>query len=101
MGRAKATTFTGFCTHHDKIVFQPIEDVDYIPDNQQQSALFAFRAMAKERHAKLRAYNASTTLEQQFGSTRLMHAALRGQSQALQDIEAYIDIFRNSDQQTL
>ena len=28
-GRKEATVFTGFCGHHDKTLFQPIEDRDF------------------------------------------------------------------------
>ncbi len=60
VGRASATTFTGFCKKHDKEVFAPIEDSDYTDGDRRQEALFAFRALTKEWHAKLVAYNSVT-----------------------------------------
>lgn len=60
VGRGAATTFTGFCKKHDKEVFAPIEDKDYIVGNKEQEALFAFRALAREWHAKLVSYNSTT-----------------------------------------
>ncbi len=57
IGRSRATVFTGFCGYHDKTVFQSIEDNVYTPGDLEQNALFAYRAFAKEFHAKLSAYN--------------------------------------------
>lgn len=58
IGRKLATTFTGFCGFHDKILFQPIEDTDYI-GSEQQNFLFAYRVFSFEYHKKLEAQNAS------------------------------------------
>ena len=52
MGRKKATTFTGFCGDHDCKLFLPIESHDYYDGNEEQQFLFAYRALAKEYHAK-------------------------------------------------
>jgi hypothetical protein len=46
-GRGVATTFSGFCSNHDKI-FHPIDNKDYVVGNVEQEYLFAFRAAAKE-----------------------------------------------------
>ncbi|QKS72595.1 hypothetical protein FLK61_38940 [Paenalkalicoccus suaedae] len=51
-GRKIATTFSGFCGHHDTSLFNPIENSDYSLGNKEQEFLFAYRAMAKEYHAK-------------------------------------------------
>ncbi|MEG3437525.1 hypothetical protein V0288_10380 [Pannus brasiliensis CCIBt3594] len=53
-GRKKATTFTGFCQYHDNEIFKPVELYDYEPNNIEQEFLFAYRALAKEYHAKRR-----------------------------------------------
>jgi hypothetical protein len=50
-GRKAFSTFRGFCKKHDKELFQPIEDRDY-NGSDEQNFLFAFRAFAKEIHAK-------------------------------------------------
>jgi hypothetical protein len=52
IGRKKATTFTGFCGYHDNAIFVPIESTDYKERNHEQEFLFAYRALAKEYHAK-------------------------------------------------
>ncbi|WP_052350691.1 hypothetical protein [Paenibacillus gorillae] len=51
-GRKKATTFTGFCGYHDAKLFSPIENFDYQIGNKEQEIIFAYRALAKEFHAK-------------------------------------------------
>ena len=56
VGRNKATTFTGFCKHHDNQIFLPIDfkmtdDLDSI--SQEQMVLFHFRTLCKEYWAKL------------------------------------------------
>lgn len=50
-GRKSFSTFKGFCKKHDKELFQPIEDKEYT-ETDEQNFLFAFRAFAKEMHAK-------------------------------------------------
>lgn len=52
IGRKKATTFTGFCSKHDREIFIPIESFDYQERNKEQEFLFAYRALAKEYHSK-------------------------------------------------
>ncbi|MDP4086132.1 MAG: hypothetical protein Q8934_16140 [Bacillota bacterium] len=61
-GRKKATTFTGFCGHHDHSIFRPIEDYDYIPGNTEQEFLYTYRATAKEYHSKKSVTNMYRTL---------------------------------------
>lgn len=51
-GRGKASTFTGFCNYHDTEIFKPIELYNYEKGNREQEYLFAYRALAKEYHAK-------------------------------------------------
>jgi len=58
IGRKVATTFTGFCGFHDKILFQPIEDTDYV-GSEQQNFLFAYRVFSFEYHKKMEAQNIS------------------------------------------
>lgn len=50
-GRKSFSTFRGFCKKHDKELFQPIEDREYT-ETDEQNFLFAFRAFAREMHAK-------------------------------------------------
>lgn len=92
--RSKATTFTGFCEFHDNIVFEPIEKFKYSPDNSEQNALFAFRALAKEWHAKLGAKKVSEEFLTKNPNTQLMEAHLMGTELGLSDIQKHVDMFK-------
>ena len=52
-GRKKATTFFGFCGHHDTEIFKPIELKDYTVGDQEQNFLFAYRAIAQKYYKAL------------------------------------------------
>ena len=52
-GIKKFSTFSGFCGRHDKIIFQPIEDMAFTATAKQKD-IYAYRAAAKELHANLR-----------------------------------------------
>ena len=53
-GWRDASTFPGFCGHHDKSIFAPLEDQPFT-GSQEQCYLLAYRALAWEYYAKLRA----------------------------------------------
>ncbi len=92
VGRAKATTFTGFCSKHDGEIFLQIESQDYIPGNKQQEALFAFRAFAKEWHAKL---VSEKFIENQKFTNSELEAVLMGTKLALDDINQDLLVFKD------
>lgn len=51
VGQNQATTFTGFCSHHDSTIFKPIDfspQSGFTPKNKEQEVLFMFRALAME-----------------------------------------------------
>lgn len=56
-GRKIATTFTGFCSYHDKILFQEIEDHEFI-GSDKQVFLLTYRTMAWHYHKKQEQLNA-------------------------------------------
>ena len=56
-GRKIATTFTGFCKYHDKILFQEIEDYEFV-GTQKQVFLLTYRTMAWHYHKKQEQLNA-------------------------------------------
>lgn len=56
VGRGKASTFTGFCNHHDSKIFEPIENFYYKPNNKKQNFLFAYRAFALGYYERYSAY---------------------------------------------
>lgn len=51
-GIKKFSTFSGFCSWHDKVIFQPVEDVAFTA-TAKQKYIYAYRAAAKELHANL------------------------------------------------
>ncbi len=53
-GWKAASTFPGFCSHHDKKLFAPLEDKPFM-GSQQQCFLLSYRSNAWEYYAKLRA----------------------------------------------
>lgn len=56
VGKGVASTFKGFCEYHDNNIFLPIENKDYIMDNQEQNFLFAYRAFALSYYERHSAY---------------------------------------------
>ena len=54
IGIQKASTFTGFCAHHDKTLFQSIEDKDFVI-SEENCFLIAYRAISREIFVKERA----------------------------------------------
>lgn len=50
-GINKASTFTGFCAYHDKQMFSPLEDQEFI-GSKKQCFLLAYRALTREYFTK-------------------------------------------------
>lgn len=50
-GINKASTFTGFCSYHDKKIFSPLEDQPF-EASKEQCFLLAYRAQAREYFTK-------------------------------------------------
>lgn len=57
-GRGVATTFTGFCSYHDKTLFQDIEDKEFT-GSKKQLFLLTYRTMAWHYHKKQEQTNAT------------------------------------------
>lgn len=62
-GRGEATTFTGFCKHHDNILFEPIED-HMFDKSSKHIFLYTYRCFAKEYHGKKETALAAKNMEQ-------------------------------------
>jgi len=60
MGVAKASTFPGFCSHHDTELFRPVELADSTLD-QWNGFLLSFRAITYELATKIAALDAHIT----------------------------------------
>lgn len=59
IGKNKASTFFGFCSKHDKKLFQPIEDEDFDIDSDKHCFLHSYRAFAHSYNSQkqmLKAY---------------------------------------------
>lgn len=54
-GRGIATTFSGFCSYHDKVLFQEIEDKKFL-STEKQIFLFTYRTAAWHYHKKEEEY---------------------------------------------
>jgi hypothetical protein len=52
IGINQASTFTGFCSHHDNLLFSPIEDEDFTI-TESNCFLIAYRAIAREVFVKI------------------------------------------------
>lgn len=91
-GRKKATTFTGFCQYHDNTIFSFIENKDYQENNTEQEFLLAYRALAKEYHAKKTAKKISESAIKQSSKEsdiNLFKNYLLGANQALKELKTY------------
>lgn len=98
VGRRKATTFTGFCALHDKKIFQPIEDTEYI-GSAEQDFLFSYRILSFEYHTKLQALRG---LASTFGRERQLlnishnSAALKGHLLGTKCLFSHQSVFDNA-----
>lgn len=54
-GRKKASTFTGLCSKHDNMLFQPIDDNEFDLKNSEHLFLLAYRSVLKGLHAAMKA----------------------------------------------
>lgn len=70
IGRKSFSTFKGFCGKHDNELFKSIEIKEY-EGSKEQHFLFAFRALAKEYHAKKESINFYEKLLSLFKNTLL------------------------------
>jgi hypothetical protein len=71
VGRNFATTFEGFCSNHDAILFRPIETQIFDLANDEQLFLYAYRAIVRELHASMEA-----AIKLQFGYQGRVEAGL-------------------------
>jgi hypothetical protein len=98
-GINRATTFTGFCRHHDQELFEPIDDHDPAP-TLRNAGLFAFRTFAREFYAKKGTVEA---LEEQLAYDRtespgreIVEDVLSGIRRGFDDLKAQQTTFQNA-----
>lgn len=94
-GKNRATTFTGFCSYHDREVFKPIETIEY-SKTDQQNFLFAYRIFALEYYKKKVAFKSfQKTIRQKPSGMKndLFVKVYRNFQLAEKDMEAYKTFF--------
>lgn len=79
-GRKVATTFTGFCSYHDKTLFQELEDKDFVA-TEKQIFLLSYRTMAWHYHKK----------EEQTSATCIQIEKMYNQGYDLTKSEDFVD----------
>lgn len=97
IGIRTASTFFGFCNHHDTVIFSEIENKDYIA-NQEQNFLYAYRACALEYGKKKEAccfYKASLNKFKNTPNELFFKSMLNGAILGLGDLSEAIDLFSN------
>jgi hypothetical protein len=60
IGKAKASTFFGFCDHHDTTLFSPIENHSF-DESDKHCFLHSYRSFAHSYHRKIESYKAMNT----------------------------------------
>ncbi|MBC2857987.1 hypothetical protein [Stappia sp. 28M-7] len=69
VGRNQASTFPGFCGHHDTEVFKPIDTKPLSLEDMEQLFLIAYRSVTRELHTVMEAaMRLQTTLERQIAA---------------------------------
>ena len=64
-GKKIATTFTGFCKYHDKVLFQEIEDKEFVC-SPKQIFLLTYRTMAWHYHKKMEQVKATEIVDERM-----------------------------------
>lgn len=91
IGRRVASAATNFCGRHDTNIFLPIEQRDFTPGDLEQEFLFAYRAYAREHHAKLEQtlmLKAALKKLDAPDTKDMLNTALLGSEATLQEMEA-------------
>lgn len=96
-GINKASTFTGFCAQHDKVIFSPLEDKEFV-GSKDQCFLLAYRAQAREYFTKKSSANlmdfmkqadrGKSPLDQQDIQSMVFHHSL-GVDAGMRDVTIY------------
>lgn len=88
-GRKEATIFTGFCSYHDKILFQPIEDNSF-DKSIEHIFLYTYRCFSVEYHKKQEVKNVQINIFQQKPSLLKLPKEknlFRGSNSAIDDLK--------------
>lgn len=94
IGRKTASTFSGFCAHHDQIVFESIDNNNF-DFSVQQIFLYSYRAFAQSYHKnreELKGLSANTSLKERFDES-VISEMIAGSEIACRDLEKYKLLF--------
>lgn len=102
VGLNKASTFPGFCKHHDNVLFAPI-DTRPLGPSRHQAALYAYRSVCREYFVKENAVAALTRMKDHAdlnsAQRSTMKTALLGHSVGFEGLmyhkAAYDEALRN------
>lgn len=104
IGINKASTFTGFCSYHDKMLFSCIEDEEFIANNKQCTML-AYRPLMREfyvKEANLKVVEASRIFDRgwdfqaQLAWARQVNENIEGTRLSLKDLSYIKDEIETS-----
>jgi hypothetical protein len=89
-----ASTFAGFCGHHDNVTFAPVEDEPFTATDQQ-CFLLGYRGMCRELYQKqtaleaakyMRTLDRGRSVQAQIGWQRFLDRVERGQTAGCRDL---------------
>lgn len=101
IGVNEASTFYGFCQHHDTEMFLPIENRLILPDDEQ-AFLLSYRPLLRELYLKKRhlegtqlwrTLDAGLPLVEQMALQEFLHFHRHGVESAIYDLEHYKRLF--------
>lgn len=94
IGINQASTFTGFCSHHDKELFSSIEDRPFV-ESREQCTMLAYRPLIREVYVKeanykvmeeSRNFDRGMSFPEQLEWARMSQINLKGAELSLQDL---------------
>jgi len=97
-GRKTATTFTGFCSYHDQMLFKDIDNKDYSEFNGKQRFLFCFRGLVFEFYKKEMARSVFEEARNSgfIKNKELADLFLTGTRKSIKDLNYYFTLFKKS-----
>jgi len=99
-GRRVATTFTGFCSYHDQMLFADIDNNDYSIGDKKKNFLFAFRALVFELYKKERTIALFESIKKEGlakskEASKEVKDALMGEEMGVADLRYYFELFKD------
>lgn len=91
-GRKEATTFTGFCSYHDKVLFQPIEDNNF-NKSDEHVFLYTYRCLTQNLHNKKEDTKFYDLANQKFSPSQESILLHQGIDSAVSDFRRDKEIF--------